>query len=200
MKTIISFLALLPLFYISFRYSFSLGWHWPASVATYVQEYFRYEIGGYPQDFWKFVLHVSAKSALDIFIAVLAIRPLRNLLKIDFIKQRKLLGLFGFFYLLIHVIVFVGIKQHFNLAELTKALQEHQYLWFGLAAFLIFFMMALTSIPFLHKRFASWHKLFYLGMVLVMVHYLLSKKEIFMDDMIYMLIISSLLALRLLKR
>jgi methionine sulfoxide reductase heme-binding subunit len=200
MKTFISFLAFIPLFYISFRYSFSLGWHWPLSFAQLIKEYLHLEVGTYPKDFWKFVLHATAKTALNLFIITLAIRPLRNLVKIDFLKQRRLLGLFGFFYLVLHVMVYVGVKHHFNIYELNTDIISHQYLWFGISAFFIFLMMAVTSTKTLFKRFSSWHKLFYLGMVLVMVHYLLSKKEIFMDDMFYMLIISSLLALRLLKR
>lgn len=190
----------MPLFYISLRYSFSLEWHWPLRLAQYLQDAYNIDISGYPKDFWKFVLHVSANSALNMFIVVLAIRPLRNLLKIDFLKQRRLLGLFGFFYVCLHVIVYVGLKHHFNISEINQAVIEHRFLWFGIAAFLIFLMMTVTSIPFLFKRFASWHKLFYLGMVLVIVHELLSKKEIFMDDLIYMFIVSFLLAIRLLKR
>ena len=200
MKILIALLALMPLFYISFRYSFSLGWHWPTMVAEYIKQYLHMDVSGTPTDFWKFVLHVSAKTALNLFIITLAIKPLRNLLKIDFLKYRKELGLFGFLYLLLHVSVFVGIKHHFNYIEIYGAMQEHIFLWFGFAAFLIFFMMAFTSIPFLFKRLASWHKLFYFAMVLVMIHFLLSKKDISTDDITYVSVISGLLALRLLKR
>ena len=200
MKILIALLALMPLFYMSFRYSFSFGWHWPTMVAEYIKQYLHMDVSGTPTDFWKFVLHVSAKTALNLFIITLAIKPLRNLLKIDFLKYRKELGLFGFLYLLLHVSVFVGIKHHFNYIEIYGAMQEHIFLWFGFAAFLIFFMMAFTSIPFLFKRLASWHKLFYFAMVLVMIHFLLSKKDISTDDITYVSVISGLLALRLLKR
>ena len=200
MRTLITLLAMMPLFYISFRYSFSLGWHWPSVLSTFVSEHFAYDIGGTPADFWKFVLHISAKTALNLFIVTLAIKPLYNLFKINLLKQRKLLGLFGFFYVLLHVSVYVGIKHHFNSLEIYGAMQEHLFLWFGFTAFLIFFMMAFTSIPFLFKRFASWHKLFYFGMVLVMIHFLLGAKEISMDDITYVAVISGLLSLRLLKR
>lgn len=200
MRTLITLLALVPLFYMSFRYSFSLGWHWPFTVSNFIHEHFHYDIGGTPADFWKFVLHVSAKTALNLFIITLAIKPLRNLLKIDFLKYRKELGLFGFFYLLLHVSVFVGIKHHFDYHEIYGAMEEHLFLWFGFAAFLIFFMMAFTSIPFLFKRFASWHRLFYFAMVLVMIHFLLSQKDVSTDEITYVSVISGLLALRLLKR
>ncbi len=200
MKTLITFLAMLPLFYISLRYSFSLGWHWPLVLATFVKEHLHYEIGGFPADFWKFVLHVSAKTALNLFIVTLALKPLYKLLTINFLRYRKMIGLFGFFYLLLHVSVFVGVKNHFQFDAISAAMQEHLFLWFGLGAFLIFFMMAFTSIPFLFKRFSSWHKLFYFAMVLVMMHFLLSQKELENDVLIYVAIISSLLSFRLLKR
>jgi sulfoxide reductase heme-binding subunit YedZ len=191
---------MLPLFYISLRYSFSFGWHWPLVLATFVKEHLHYEIGGFPVDFWKFVLHVSAKTALNLFIITLALKPLYNLLTINFLRYRKMIGLFGFFYLLLHVSVFLGIQHHFAFGEIYSAMQQHLFLWFGMVAFLIFFMMAFTSIPFLFKRFSSWHKLFYFAMVLVMMHFLLSQKELENDVLIYVAIISSLLSLRLLKR
>ena len=200
MKILITLLALMPFFYMSLRYSFSFHWHWTDVAAVFVREHFSYEIGGYPTDFWKFALHVSAKTALNLFILTLAIKPLYNLFKINFLKQRKLLGFLGFFYLLLHVSVFVGIKHHFNYYEIYGALQEHLFLWFGLAAFLIFFMMAFTSIPFVFKRFSSWHKLFYFAMVLVMIHFLLAQKEVSTDEITYVAVISGLLAFRLLKR
>ena len=200
MRTLITLLALMPLFYMSFRYSFSFGWHWPFTVSNFINQHFHYEIGGTPADFWKFVQDVSAKTALNLFIITLAIKPLRNILTIDFLKYRKELGLFGFFYVLLHVSVFVGIKHHFDYHEIYGAMQEHLFLWFGFAAFLIFLMMAITSIPFLFKRLSSWHKLFYFGMVLVMIHFLLAQKEVSMDEITYVAVISGLLSLRLLKR
>lgn len=200
MRTLITLLAMLPLFYMSYRYSFSFGWHWTTTFTAFVKDHLNYEIAGYPADFWKFVLDTSAKTAINLFIITLSIKPLRNLLTIDFLRYRKMLGLFGFFYLLLHVSVFLGIKHHFSFGEIYSAMQQHLFLWFGIMAFLIFFMMAFTSIPFLYKRFSSWHKLFYFAMVLVMMHFLLSLKEIDNEALIYVLVISSLLALRLLKR
>ncbi len=200
MKTIIIFLAFMPLFYISLRYSFSFGWQWLLVLSQFLETHFAFKIGGFPADFWKFVQHVSANTALNLFIATLAIKPLYKLLTINFLRYRKMLGLFGFFYLLLHVSIFVGVKNHFELSALVATMQEHLFLWFGFAAFLIFLMMALTSIPFLYKRFASWHKLFYFAMVLVMMHFLLSQKEIESGVLIYVALISSLLSLRLLKR
>ena len=200
MRTIIYILALMPLLYMSFRYSLGLGWHFPEIIQKFLNHYLYLHIGGHPANLVKFLQDATAKTALNLFIITLAIKPLHSYLKFDLLKYRRLIGLFGFFYLFLHVSVFVWLKHHLDLSSAYHAMIEHTFILFGFAAFLIFGMMAVTSIPFLFKRFASWHKLFYPAMVLVIVHFLLAQKHISLTDIAYVAVIASLLALKLLKR
>ena len=200
MRTIIWILALMPIFYMSFRYSLGFGWEWLSVIHQFFGSYLHLHIGGYPANVIKFLQDTTAKTALNLFIITLAIKPLRSYLKFDLLKYRRLIGLFGFFYLLLHVSVFFGLKHHFNFESAYHAMLEHKFIIFGFAAFCIFAIMVFTSIPFLFKKFESLHKLFYLAMVLVMVHFLLAQKYLSLSDIIYVSVISSLLALKLLKR
>ena len=200
MRTIIWIAALMPIFYMSFRYSLGLGWQMPVIIAKFLNGYLHLHIGGYPANFVKFLQDTTAKTALNLFILTLALKPLHSYLKFDLLKYKRLIGLFGFFYVFLHVIVFIWLKHHFDMGDVTRAVSHHLYIIFGLFAFAIILMMTITSIPFLYKKFHSWHKLFYIAMVFVILHFLLGQKHISFIDIIYVAVISALLALKLLKR
>ena len=198
MRILIWIAALLPLLYISFRYS--LEFDWVRSIARFMHESLHLNPGGHPKHMTRFLLDTTAMTALNLFIITLALRPLRDYLKINMLGYKRLLGLFGFFYLLLHVTVFIGLKHHWELHDAVFAITHHLFLVFGVLAFLIMLMMTITSLPFLYKKLHSWHKLYYLAMVFVMVHFLLAQKSISFEYIVYTAIISALLALRLLKR
>lgn len=199
MKTIIWILALMPIVYMSFRYSFAFGWHWLYDVVYFVHKHFGIYLGESLHHPVRFLQDTTAKTALNMFVIVLALEPLYSYLKINLLKYRRLIGLFGFFYALLHVSIFVGIKYHFQMFQVYAAIKGHIFILFGAVAFLLFLLIAATSVDFLYKRFASWHKLFYLAMVFVMVHFLFAHKNISLEFIIYTVIISALLALRAVK-
>ncbi len=200
MRTIIWIAALMPIFYMSFRYSLGLGWHMPVIIAKFLNDYLHLHIGGHPAHIVRFLQDTTAKTALNLFILTLALKPLHSYLKFDLLKYKRLIGMFGFFYLMLHVIVFVWLKHHFDADDIMRAVSHHLYIIFGLLAFAILAMMAITSIPFLYRKFHSWHKLFYIAMVFVILHFLLGQKHISFIDIVYVAVISALLALKLIKR
>lgn len=199
MKTIIWILSLMPIVYISFRYAFIFQWHWLYAVTDFVRNHFGIYLGESLSHRVRFLQDTTAKTALNMFIIVLALQPLYAYLKINLLSYRRLVGLFGFFYAFLHVMVFIGIKHHFNLYTVYTAIKDHVFILFGAIAFLLFLIMAITSIDFLYKRFASWHKLFYIAMVCLVIHFLFSHNNISFDFIIYTIVISALLALQLVK-
>ncbi|MBU0631053.1 ferric reductase-like transmembrane domain-containing protein [bacterium] len=200
MRTIIWIAALMPIFYMSFRYSLGQGWQLPIVMAKFLNGYLHLHIGWYPGNIIKFLEVTTAKTALNLLILTLALKPLHSYLKFDLLKYKRLIGLFGAFYVLLHVAVFVWLKHHFDFGEIYGAFTHHLFIIFGVLAFAVLLMMSITSVPFLFRKFHSWHKLFYISMVFVMVHFLLAQKNISFTDIIYVAVISALLALKLLKR
>ncbi|WP_345993400.1 ferric reductase-like transmembrane domain-containing protein [Sulfurimonas sp. HSL-1716] len=185
---------------MSFRYSLGHWWQLNEGTARFLNDYLHLHIGGHPRNIVKFLEDTAGKTALNLFILTLALRPLHTYLKFDLIKYKRLIGLFGFFYVFLHVAVFVWLKHHFDMGDIYRAASHHLYVIFGISAFAIVLMMTVTSVPFLYKKFHSWHKLFYIAMVFVMVHFLLAQKYISFTDIIYAAVIAGLLALKLLKR
>lgn len=97
-------------------------------------------------------------------------------------RFRKPLGLYAFFYALLHVLVFVGLDYGFAFGLLATVVLQSRRDFVGLVAFAILVVLALTSIPGVAKRLGKrWrriHRLVYLAAGLVMLHAIWNYKEL----------------------
>ena len=123
----------------------------------------------------------SGDFALLLLLASLACTPLRTLTgRAVFTQFRRPLGLYAFGYAAAHLLLFVGLDYGFAWAEILKLVVEKTYLWFGLGAFLILLLLAITSTQNWQKRLKlNWrrlHALVFPGAVLAVLHFSLSVK------------------------
>ncbi|MDP1785093.1 MAG: ferric reductase-like transmembrane domain-containing protein [Sulfuricurvum sp.] len=192
--------ALLPIVYAALR--FSVEFHPQAlhTVLVFVEPYVHVILTKIPTDPLKFLSDLSGNSALWMLAVTLLVTPLRSYIGINFLKYRRLMGLFAFFYALIHALLFIGVDQQFDLRGVNHEVLSKPFIAFGMGAFLILLLMALTSSKKLFAKFKSWHKLVYIAVVLIAVHYLMSHKTITLTHVAVVGTLFSLLALRLLKK
>ncbi len=67
------------------------------------------------------VLHATGYWALVLLLATLAVSPLRKLSRWNpIIGIRRVLGLFAFFYATLHVSVYFGVEQFFDLSAIIE--------------------------------------------------------------------------------
>ena len=198
MKKIIWFLAFLPLLYIV--YKFAWGFEYVRYISRFIYEHGGGFLGTFPNDPLKFTADLLGITAIQFLIATLSITPLRVYLKINLIKYRRLLGLWAFTYALMHSLFFFFADNEGNFSLMYADMMKRPFVFFGASAFLILFMMALTSHKKLFSKFVKWHKLVYLATVFIALHYLMSQKVIGMNVAIYISVLAGLLALRLIKR
>lgn len=200
MRIFIWFAALLPILYIAIRFSAQLHPAWLSDIFVFIEGYIRVVLTKIPNDPLKFLSDLSGNSALWLLALTLFLSPLRSYLKINFLPYRRLLGLFTFFYAFVHAMLFIAIDQEFNFSGVVHEVTTKPFIAFGMGAFLILFVMALTSTKKLFSKFKGWHKLIYIAVVLIAVHYLMSHKTVTLTHVAVVGILISLLALRLLKR
>jgi len=198
MRKIIWFVALLPLLYIVYKLAWGFAFLRPLS-------HFIYNIGGsflgtFPNDPLKFTADLLGISAIWFLIATLTVTPLKSYLKINFIKYRRLLGLWTFAYAFMHSLFFFIAENEGSLSMMYADMLKRPFVFFGASAFLILLMMAITSHKKLFSTFIKWHKLVYLAAVLISLHYMMSQKVIGISVMVYVGLLGGLLALRLIKR
>jgi len=198
MRKIIWLLAFLPLLYIAYKLAWAF--EYPHYVSAFIYEHGGSFLGTFPNDPLKFTADRLGISAIQFLIATLSITPLKSYLKINFIKYKRLLGLWTFAYALMHSLFFFIADNEGSLSMMIEDAYKRPFVFFGLSAFVILLIMAVTSHKKLFSKFLKWHKLVYLATVLIALHYMMSQKVIGMDVAIYVGVLAGLLALRLIKR
>ena len=122
--------------------------------------------------------------ALFILLATLSVTPLRKITGWnDLIKFRRMLGLFAFFYALLHFSTFLVLDHFFDFARIAKDILKRPYVTVGFSALMLMIPLALTSnsamIRRLGKRWQQLHYLVYVIGVLGVIHfYWLVKSDI----------------------
>lgn len=151
------------------------------------------------------IQHLSGDIALIALLLSLSVTPFVTVSGITWLGPlRKTFGLSGFYFVLLHVLIFVGLDYAFDFNLIIKSFGFRQFLWLGLGAFVILLVMAITSIDRVKKAVRKvWrkiHRFVYLANVLVVIHYALSLKSGFMvggKPLIALVVLLVLLALRL---
>src|SRR5213076_782594 len=63
----------------------------------------------------------------------------------DLIRFRRMLGLFGFFYVSLHFLTYLGPDQSFDLSAMWKDVAKRPFITVGFAAFVLLIPLAITS-------------------------------------------------------
>src|SRR3984957_12642429 len=94
----------------------------------------------------EFVTHFTGDWTLRLLIITLAITPLRKLLGLpDLIRFRRMLGLFAFFYGVLHFITYIWLDKFFDLSEIWKDVVKRRFITVGFLAFVLMIPLAITS-------------------------------------------------------
>ena len=138
---------------------------------------------------------------LRFLLITLLVTPARKILGWPWlIKLRRMLGLFVFFYALMHLLTYVWFDQFFDVNEIIKDVIKRPFIALGFTAFLLLIPLALTStnkmIRRLKKNWVKLHKLIYLIAVLGLLHFIFLVKADYLQPVIYSFILLPLLVYR----
>lgn len=172
-----------------------------APFAYLVQALFSGALGPNPIDT---LTDITGTLAIRMLMISLSLTPLRWLLKATWpLRLRRMLGLFAFFYVILHVSIYVGLDQQLDLAAIWDDLAERPYILAGTVAFLILIPLAATStramMRRLGKRWSSLHRGIYLAGTAAVVHYVWLAKGDLVEPLVYLAVLLVLLAWRLIK-
>lgn len=149
--------------------------------------------------------HRTGDWSLRFLLLTLAVTPLRRLTGWNRVQRfRRMLGLFAFFYVCLHVTVYLVFDQFFDLAALMADVMKRPYLSVGFAAFVLLIPLAVTSTNRMMKRLGRhWqrlHRLVYPIALLAVLHYLWLVKADRSEPLMYAGILTLLLGYRLWRR
>jgi len=145
--------------------------------------------------------HVTGDWALRLLLATLAMTPLRRLTGWgEWLRLRRMLGLFAFFYASLHLAVYVGLDLGFAWGAVVDDIVKRPYITLGFATYLILIPLAATStqgmMRRLGKRWKRLHRLVYVSAFGGVLHYVWLVKSDLREPLIYLLVLLVLLLLR----
>jgi len=148
------------------------------------------------------LIHRLGKWGLRLLLITLAVTPLRKLTGWNvLLRFRRMLGLFAFFYVLLHFMTYAGLDQRFDLAVIIEDIAERPYITIGMIALLLLLPLALTStngmMRRLGKRWQKLHRLVYVIAILGVWHFYWQVKLDTLEALIYAGILAVLLGFRL---
>jgi len=159
--------------------------------------------GGLGAEPIKATIHYTGNWALRILILALAVTPLFRVTGMRWIMaQRRMVGLFAYFYVSLHMLSYVGLDQFFHWPTIGEDIVKRPFISIGMAAFAMLTALAVTSTRRAvrrlgGKRWQALHRLVYAAVVAGGLHFLIGVKADITEPLIYLAIIAFLLGLRL---
>ncbi|MFZ9252315.1 MAG: sulfite oxidase heme-binding subunit YedZ [Hylemonella sp.] len=138
----------------------------------------------------------------------LAVTPLRQWLGLTGLaRMRRMLGLFTFFYALLHLFSYAWFDMGFEPDDIVHDIAKRPFILVGFLTFLLLTVLALTSFDRAVRwlggaRWRALHRMVYLIAGLAVLHFFWMRagKNDFAEVLLYALILGALLAWRLIRR
>jgi sulfoxide reductase heme-binding subunit YedZ len=148
------------------------------------------------------MLNVCGKTGLNLLLLTLCVTPIRRSTGLHrLVSFRRLLGLFSFFYLVLHFLTYALLDLGLAWATLLTDIAERPYITVGFAALVLLTPLAATSTHGLQRRLGRrWltlHRLIYPIAILGVVHYWWQSKLDVSEPLLYATLLGVLFAARI---
>jgi sulfoxide reductase heme-binding subunit YedZ len=148
------------------------------------------------------ITHLTGFFGLTFIVGSLAITPLRRLSGWNSaIKLRRLIGLFGFFYVCLHFLTYLILDHFFDWGTIVEDIVERPYITVGFTALVLLVPLAITStkgwIRRLGRRWQLLHRLVYVAAGLGVLHFFWKEKADTREPLYFAAALAVLLLFRL---
>jgi len=147
------------------------------------------------------LLHRSGDWALRLLLVTLVISPLRKISGWGWLLRfRRMLGLYAFFYALLHFTVYLWLDRNWSWMEIGVDILERPYITLGFVAFMILLALAVTSTRGMMRRlgrhWTALHRWVYAAGIFSCIHYLWLVKADYREPGLYAAIFLFLMLFR----
>jgi sulfoxide reductase heme-binding subunit YedZ len=162
------------------------------------------ELGANPAEY---LIRATGDWTLRLLCIVLAVTPLRVITGTPALARfRRMLGLFVYFYVVLHLLSYSWFDMGFDVADIAKDIAKRPFILVGFSGFLLLTPLAATSFNRAVKamgarRWQALHKLVYViaGLALLHFFWMRAGKNNFAEVAVYAAIIGALLGWRLVQ-
>ena len=170
---------------------------WPVYIIVYQISYDK--LGPEPVD--RIINHFGEWTLVFIFLT-LSMSPLKKITNsLEWIKFRRMLGLFTFFYASIHMLSYVGLDYRFDFEPLIDDVLKKKFVFIGFSAWLLMVPLAITSsdkmVKLLKQNWKKLHKLIYIISIFGVLHFIWLSKTIYFKPLIFLIILIILMLFRI---
>lgn len=165
--------------------------------------YFPEWLGANPAEF---IARSTGDWTLRFLLITLAVTPLRKLSGWNWLLRfRRMLGLYAFFYGVVHLSSYVAFDHVFDVSEIFSDIIKRPFITIGFTALMLMIPLAITSTNAMvrrlgAKRWLALHRLVYLIAPLGVLHFWWMVKRDVTEPAIYAAILAVLLGYRLAAR
>ena len=151
------------------------------------------------------ITHATGDWTLRFLLGTLSITPLRRLTRQYWlIGLRRMLGLFAFFYGVLHLMTYVWLDKFFGVHEMLADIAKRKFITAGMTAFTLMIPLALTSTKWSirklgGKRWQALHRLIYASATAGVIHYIWLVKADLKKPLEYATVLGALLLYRILS-
>jgi sulfoxide reductase heme-binding subunit YedZ len=147
------------------------------------------------------ILDTCGKTALNLLVFTLCITPIRRSTGVNrLVTLRRLLGLFAFFYVVVHVLTYAWLDLRLAWGTLLVDVTERPYITVGFLALVMLIPLAVTSTNGwqrrLGRRWVKLHRLVYPIAILGVVHFWWQVKLDTAEPWLYAFVLAVLLGVR----
>jgi methionine sulfoxide reductase heme-binding subunit len=155
----------------------------------------------------EYLTRATGDWTLRFLCLTLAVTPLRTITATPQLARfRRMLGLFVYFYAVLHLLCYVWFDMEFVLADILKDIPKRTFILVGFAAFVLLTPLAATSFnraikALGAKRWQALHKAIYAVAVLAVLHFFWMRagKNDFTEVFVYAAILGVLLGWRVVQ-
>ncbi len=161
------------------------------------------ELGANPIEF---IQRSLGTWTLNFLLITLTVSPLRRLSGLHWLlRLRRMLGLYAFFYAVLHLVSYLWLDQFFDWQAIGKDILKRPFITVGMSAFILLLPLAATSSNFMVRRLGGrrWqrlHRSIYAIAIFGVVHYWwLVKRDVTLPAL-YAVLLGLLLGVRTIWR
>ena len=147
------------------------------------------------------LLHFTGKTALNLLWIGLLASPLQRLTgEVQWIRPRRIIGLFAFGYALLHFVIYAALELGLDFSDLAREIVKRPFIIVGTLALLLLVPLAVTStdrmMRRLGRRWQTVHRLVYPATILAVWHFWWQVKKDLTEPMLYAAALALLLGFR----
>ncbi|GGD95366.1 protein-methionine-sulfoxide reductase heme-binding subunit MsrQ [Caballeronia grimmiae] len=124
----------------------------------------------------EFITRSTGLWTLVYLCITLAVTPVRRLTGVTaLVRFRRMIGLYAFFFAVLHFTTYIWFDKWFDVAEMLKDIGKRPFITVGFAAFVLLIPLAVTSpkamVRKLGRRWQTLHRTIYLIAALAILHF-----------------------------